>query len=257
MPVLNANGETIHYERFGSGPAVVLIHSLGASAQMWKPQVAALEGYSAIAIDCRGHGRSSANGRARAADAVADLKALLDHLDVVQCHLVGIGMGAAVALLFNAEFPSMPRSLVLAGFSAKPPPGSADHVAATREALAYISMQEFGTQYAAQHLMFTTPLEVQDEIADGIAKMDPKVYIDSMQSTLPEDFTPLVAQVEVPTLVIAGANDSAIPLASAEYLAGSIAKAVLKVIPDAAHMSNLDNAAEFNSHLCEFLRTQS
>lgn len=257
MPMLDANGESIHYEHSGSGPAVVLVHSLGASAQMWKPQLAALDGFSTIVIDCRGHGQSSANGRAGVADAVQDLMAVLDHVGVTGCHLVGIGMGAAVALLFNAEFPAKVRSLVLADFSPKPAPGSADLVAATREALAYISMQEFGTQYAAEHLMFTTPLDVQDEIAGGIARMDRTTYIDTMQSALLEDFTALVAKVNVPTLVIVGANDPDVPTSSAEGLAGGIAGASLTVIPEAAHLSNLDNPTAFNAALGEFLRKQN
>ena len=66
---------------------------------MWKQQIDALKDrYTMIAIDCRGHGQSSANGEARVADAAQDLKAVLDHLGVTGCHLVGIGMGGAVAL---------------------------------------------------------------------------------------------------------------------------------------------------------------
>jgi 3-oxoadipate enol-lactonase len=237
---------------------VALIHSLGASAQMWKRQIAALKDrYSLIAIDCRGHGQSSANGAARVAEAAQDLKAVLDHLGTAQCHLIGIGTGGAVALHFLARWPSMIRSVVLADCAAKPPPGSADLVAATREAIAYISMQEFGTQYAAEHLMFATPLEVQDELAGAIATMNPKTYIETMQSALLEDLTPVLAVVKVPTLVLVGANDSDVPIAAAEYLAHNIAGAALQVIPDAAHLSNLDNPAAFNAALAKFFDAQS
>ena len=258
MPMFAANGETIHYAQNGSGPPVALIHSLGASAHMWQRQIEALKDrYSLIAIDCRGHGQSTANGEARVADAAQDVKAVLDHLGVTACHLVGIGMGGAVALHFNTRLPAAVLSIVLADSAAKPAKGSADLVAATREAIAYISMQEFGTQYAAEHLMFATPLEVQDQLAGTIAKMNPKTYIETMQSALLDDFTPMLAAVKVPTLVLVGANDTDAPRSAAEYLAQNIAGATLEVIPDAAHLSNLDNPTAFNAALSKFLDAQS
>ena len=258
MPMLAANGETIHYEQAGSGPSVALIHSLGASAHMWKQQIEALKDkYSLIVIDCRGHGQSSANGEARVVDAAQDLKAVLDHLGVTGCHLVGIGMGGAAALHFNMHWPAMIHSIVLADCAAKPVEGSADLVTATREAIAYISMQEFGTQYAAEHLMFTTPLEVQDELAGTIARMNPKTYVEMMQSVLLDDLTPTLAAVKAPTLVLVGANDTDVPMPAAEYLAQTIAGAVLEVIPDAAHLSNLDNPTAFSDALSRFFDAHS
>ncbi len=258
MPVLAANGETIHYVHEGSGPPVALIHSLGSSVHMWKQQIDALKGkYAIIAIDCRGHGRSSANGQARVTDAAQDLKAVLDHLGVTGCHLVGIGMGGAIALSFNSRWSAMIHSLVLADSAAKPAAGSADLVDATREAIAYISMQEFGTQYAAEHLMPTTPLEIQDELAGTIAKMNPKAYIQTMQSALLDDFTPMLSGVHAPTLVLVGENDTDTPRSAADHLVKNIAGATLEVIADAGHLSNLDNPAAFNAVLSRFLDAQS
>jgi 3-oxoadipate enol-lactonase len=252
--MLAANGETIHYVQTGSGPAVALLHSLGASTQMWKQQVEALEDrYSTIAIDCRGHGRSSANGKVGLAEAAQDLAAVLEHLGVKQCHLVGLGMGAGVALHFNARSPGTARSFVLAGFAAKPADGNADVLTARREAIAYISMREFGTQYAAEHLMFTTPLDVQEEFAATIAGVNSKIYIQMMEQTLLEDFTPLLAAVKAPTLVLVGENDIVAPLPMAQELADSIAGAVLETVPGASHLSNIDNPDAFNDAVRKFL----
>ena len=117
MPMLAANGETIHYEKEGSGPVVVLIHGIGGSAAMWKEQIGALKDrYTLVTFDCRGHGRSSANGEVSVAAAQQDLKAVLDHLGVGVCHLVGLSMGGPIALGFiqrcwrhqHRVFPGMP-----------------------------------------------------------------------------------------------------------------------------------------------------
>ena len=57
MPFIEANGERLHYRMEGSGPAVLMIHSMGIDAAMWREQFAALAGrYTCIAFDCRGHG---------------------------------------------------------------------------------------------------------------------------------------------------------------------------------------------------------
>ncbi len=83
-------------------------------------------------------------------------------------------------------------SIVFADFAAKPADNSHDMVTARREAIAYISMPEFAAQYAAEHLMFTTPLDVQDEVAAMIAGVNSKIYLQAMQQSLLEDFSPLV-----------------------------------------------------------------
>jgi 3-oxoadipate enol-lactonase len=257
MPMLAANGETIHYVQTGSGPAVAFIHTLGASSQMWKQQIDALKDkYSTIAVDCRGHGGSSANGKATLADAAQDLGAVLDHLGVESCHVVGLGMGGAVALYFNAQFPAKVGSIVFADFAAKPAAGNADVVTARREAIAYISMQEFGSQYAAEHLMFTTPLDVQDELAAAIAGVNPKLYIQMMEQILLEDFTPMLAAVKKPALVLVGENDMVVTQAMAKELADGIKGAGVDVVPAASHVSNIDNPSAFNDKLRKFLDAQ-
>lgn len=254
MQMLAANGETIHYEQTGSGPAAVLLHGLGTSGRMWTRQIEALKDrYSVVTLDCRGHGQSSANGEMTLAASAQDLRAVLDHLGCRDCHVIGLGMGGAVALHFNAQAPAMVRSIVFADFAAKPAENSNDTVTARREAIAYISMPEFATQYAAEHLMFTTPLDVQDEVAAMIAGMNSKAYLQAMQQTLLEDFSPLVDAVKAPALVLVGENDMVVTKPMAEAFAQSIRSATLEVIPSASHLSNIDNPDAFNKALRNFL----
>lgn len=258
MPIVSANGETIHYIKEGAGPAVVLIHSLGSSVHMWREQIATLKGsHTMIAIDCRGHGQSSANGEVSMATMAADVKAVLDHLAIKRCHVVGISMGGPIALLLNAGSPGVVQSLVLADSFAKPAEGSAERVAATKEAIAYISMQEFGNQYAAQRLLPSTSLDVQDELAAAVAKVAPKAYNDTMASALLGDFTVALAAVAVPTLVLVGDQDDITPEATSRFVADGIKGAELQVIPDAGHLSNLDNPQAFNAAVVRFLQAQA
>jgi pimeloyl-ACP methyl ester carboxylesterase len=254
MPVAAVNGETIHFTKDGAGPAVVLIHSLGSSTHMWREQIAALkERFTVLAFDCRGHGQSSAKGEIGVDAFADDLKGLLDHLGIARCHLVGISMGGAVALSFNQRCPGIAASLVLADTAVTPGEGAAERVAATREAIAYISMQEYGNQYAAQRLLPSTSLDIQDELAAAVAKVAPKAYNDAMASTLLGDFTGTLAAVAVPTLVLVGDQDDITPRSAADQIAAGIKAARLEVIPDAGHLSNLDNPQAFNAALLGFL----
>jgi 3-oxoadipate enol-lactonase len=255
MPVLSANGETIHYVKEGGGPAVALIHSLGASVFMWREVIAALkDGYTVIACDARGHGNSS--GQACSVESMAsDLGAVLGHLGISARHLVGISTGGPVALTLNAQSPGLARSLVLANTWAKPPQGSRERVEATAEAIAYVSMEEFGTQYAATTLQPSTPLPVQDELAAVVAKVNPKLYGQLMRSALLGDFSALLAAVKVPTLILTGEHEAMEMNAEADALAQSIPGATLQVIAEAGHLSCLDNASAFSAALRQFLDT--
>src|SRR3954454_12108988 len=144
MPVHSINGETIHYIKEGDGPAVVLIHSLGASVQMWRDTITALKDrYTLIACDARGHGQSSAKGECTVASAAQDLNAVLSHLGVSKCSLVGISTGVPVALTLNVALPGRVSGLILVSAAATSLPGSKERVEATAEAIAYVSMEEF------------------------------------------------------------------------------------------------------------------
>ena len=154
MAVIVANGEALAYVDEGAGPEVLFIHSLGTNASLWRDQIAALkEHYRCIAFDCRGHGGSSYNGTFTVTDVAADLKAGLDALGIGSCHVVGLSMGGPLALQLNADNPGLVRSMVLADAFATPREGAEDRIYATQEAVAYLSMLEFGNQYAGDRLL--------------------------------------------------------------------------------------------------------
>jgi pimeloyl-ACP methyl ester carboxylesterase len=254
MPVHSINGETIYYIKEGNGPAVALIHGLGASVQMWRDTIGTLKDrYTLIACDARGHGQSSAKGECTVASAAQDLNAVLSHLGVSKCSLVGISTGVPVALTLNVQSPGLVRAMVLVSAAATSLPGSKERVEATAEAIAYVSMEEFGTQYAAETLLPATPLPVQDELAGMISKMNPKVYIQLMRSAVLGDFSSFVPAVEVPVLVLAGEQDEANLNAGAQALANAIPGATFQIVPEAGHLACLDNPAAFAATVGAFL----
>jgi pimeloyl-ACP methyl ester carboxylesterase len=105
---------TLEGEDAGEGPPVVLVHGLSATRRNVVQGSRALikRGYRLIAYDARGHGASSPAPRYEYEDLVADLAAVLAHLELDRAALVGSSMGAATAMAFALEHPERVPALV-------------------------------------------------------------------------------------------------------------------------------------------------
>ncbi len=254
MPTLSVNDHDIHYASAGSGPPLVFIHSLGSSMHMWREQLAALsQTFEVIVFDLRGHGQSGDASEFTIGGAARDMKALLDHLNVTKCDCIGIAMGGQIALEFNANFPDAVRSLVLADTSVRLSDENTNYVTATREAIAYISMREFGVQYAAQNLVPSTSFSMQDELAGAVARVPPKIYVQGMIASLQTDFTPLLAKVKCPTLILYGKDDDGSFQDDSAFVADNIPKSQREALPDAGRLSCLENPVAFTDALSRFI----
>jgi pimeloyl-ACP methyl ester carboxylesterase len=117
MPRADLQGVGIHYERFGVGPDVVMVHGLAANLAFWALAIAPRLARSArvTVYDLRGHGYSDMPRRGYApADMACDLDHLLDHLGIDDAHVVGHSFGGAVALEHALMHSDRVRSLMLA-----------------------------------------------------------------------------------------------------------------------------------------------
>ena len=161
------NGINLAFSDEGQGQPIVFLHAFPLNRSMWEPQVKGLKSqFRIITVDLRGHGKSEAPMWRYSLDQFAeDTKNLLDHLGVAKAAFVGLSMGGPIALRLNAQYPSISNSMVLADAFARIRPGGEDRIYATQEAVAYLSMLEFGSQYAGDRLMPTTPIEKLDELA--------------------------------------------------------------------------------------------
>jgi pimeloyl-ACP methyl ester carboxylesterase len=123
MPLIDAHGVAINYIDEGSGPAIVLVHGFASSLQgNWRATgvVDALTaaGRRAVALDCRGHGRSGKphDPAAYAGTSMADdVITLVDHLGLDTVDLAGYSMGGFIAASLLVRHPGRLRSVVLAG----------------------------------------------------------------------------------------------------------------------------------------------
>jgi 3-oxoadipate enol-lactonase / 4-carboxymuconolactone decarboxylase len=246
------------YEETGDGPPVVLAGSLGSDRRMWDPQVEPLvaAGFRVIRYDHRGHGASPApDGPYTIAELAADAVALLDRLELQRVSWVGLSLGGMVGMWLGEHEPSRLERLVLCCTSAALGPASMwqerARVARTSgmRALAEPVVARWLTpDFAAAHPSVVTWLQ------DMLSSHSPEGYAsccDAIESmTIVDD----LSTIPVPTLVIAGADDPATPPDHGRRIADAVPNARLAVVPDAAHLGNIQQPTAFTNLIIDHLR---
>lgn len=228
------------------GPVVVLANSLGTSLAMWDGQVPALAaGHRVIRFDLRGHGGSPAvPGPYEIADLGRDILGLLDELDLERADLVGISIGGMGAMWVAAHAPARVGRLVLCCTSARlgPPEGWAARAALVRRSGMAAVVDTVVARWLTPAGAAGDPALVA-RLRAMIGAVDGAAYAAWCEAIERMDLRPELAAIRAPTLVIAGAEDPAIPRADIDELVAGIGGARLAVVPGAAHLPNLEQAA--------------
>jgi 3-oxoadipate enol-lactonase len=244
---------------------LILIHAFPLSADMWLPQLAKVpQGWRFIAPDIRGfRGAGPAFEDAQLANATmddyaGDVLSLMDHLDLDRAAIAGLSMGGYVAMALAAQAPHRMSHVILADTRM-----TADTVEgrAARDTMK-ANLERSGPSAVADamipKLIGETTKAEQPELADAIRHLIQMNRaegiagaIDALKSR--PDRTETLARVNVPALVICGAEDAITPVADSEAMARTIPGAKLEVIPQAGHMSNLEQPQAFNRALQAFL----
>lgn len=258
---MKANGIDIHYEVTGSGPWVTLSHSLACSAAMWDEQIAAFAArHSVLRYDTRGHGASEAPpGPYSFAQLAADVLGLWDALGIERSALVGLSMGGMIAQHVALAAPQRVTRLVLADTACRYP---ADVLPVWEQRIA--TVRERGMEAVVQPTIerwFTAPYrathpEVLARIGALIRSTPVEGYAGCGHCIARLDVAQRLRTLVVPTLVIVGEQDAGTPPAMAREIAQAIPGARLEIIPQAAHLSNIEQAATFNRLVTDFLDEQ-
>ena len=236
-------------------PVVVLSNSLGATRGMWDPQVPALaERYRVVTYDARSHGESPAPaGPYSLDDLVDDLVALMDAVGVPRASVVGLSLGGMTAMRLAAREPGRVDRLALLCTSAKTDPqGFLDRAAAARSGgtapLAPAVVTRWLTPaFAAEHPDLVARLEAM------IAAADDEGYAACCEVVAGMDLRGDLARITAPTLVVAGADDPALPPEHQRVVADGIPGAELLTVGPAAHLANLERGLEVTGALLAHL----
>jgi 3-oxoadipate enol-lactonase len=228
----------IYFRECGSGPPLLLIHGRLATGVMFEPVADALAQHRRLIVpDLRGSGQSrhlpppfSAKQQAQ------DLARLLDRLEIRSVDVLGYSHGGAIAQQFALDYPARVSRLVLACTYAHNMVTMRERAEAR---VAPLLIRLLGMRRLATHVlalgMRQMPPERAKGIVDMIANQDRDVMISTWKEAMAFDSRPRLKEINCPTLIIAGANDNAVPMHHPAMLHEGIKGSQLVVIEQADH----------------------
>lgn len=236
--------------------AVVLLHSLGTDHRLWRHQLDGLaQGHRVLAPDARGHGASGWTGPdVTIGDWVDDLDAVLDDAEVSSAAVVGLSMGGVQALAYALSRPERVWALVLADTFAELSPEVATTKSTTLAAQARAGMTALASDYLDVTLTQPSVSDTDRQaLHEAIASVPAEAYAASTRACFTVQLQDRLPEVTRPTLVIWGACDEKTPRELSYALAAGIPGARLEIVPDAGHLSAIENPQQFTYSLARFL----
>jgi pimeloyl-ACP methyl ester carboxylesterase len=250
MPKLNRDGVNIHYEVYGSGPALLLTHGYSSTSAMWQGQIEALsKQHKLILWDMRGHGQSDYPDDAAAyseALTVGDMAALLDKAGANSAIIGGLSLGGYMSLAFYRAHPNRVRALLIIDTGPGFKKNDARDAWNTR---AY----DTGDRFEREGLEVLKSLSPE---RSGVIHRDASGLARAARGMLTQRDAAVIEtlpQIKVPVLVVVGADDTPF-LAASDYMAAKIPGAQKVVIPAAGHAANIDQPQAFSDAVLSFLQ---
>ena len=258
MSTIDVNGEILSYRNSGEGDPVLLLHAVGASGQSWSDIEAELaKKYSVYVFDLRGHGASTLNGRMTLEDMAKDVEELVNLLNIGSCHVIGTSIGAMVAVKFAAAAPNSIKSLSLAGVGLVPDSVLADEIYGIREAVHYLTDEDFAYQVAEALLIPDAPEESVKTLGDGILAQTKQNYLMALEAMEAGDLSASVDKIEAPAIVIHGVLDEFVTLDCAKSLVEAFSNGSLTSLDNAGQVAYLDCPEQFLAEVSGFLHKNS
>lgn len=255
--MLDVNGTDLRVRIDGldGAPWLVLSNSLGATLDMWDPQVVALSrDFRLLRYDTRGHGGSAVPpGPYTIEQLGTDVIGLLDLLGIERADFCGLSMGGATGMWLGAHAPSRLDRLVLCNTTPwLGPPDVLDARIATvrREGMPAL-VDGILERWFTPDARLRNPIAVE-RIRRSLLETPVAGYVACCEALRDMDQRAGLARIAAPTLVIAGTFDPAPTPAAAREWAATIPNARCMELP-AAHLSNVGAAAQFNEEVLAFL----
>jgi pimeloyl-ACP methyl ester carboxylesterase len=254
------DGLRIAYEMQGAGPPLVLLHGALSDSRAWRRQLDAFaDAFTVVAWDAPGCGRSSDPPAGFSLADYADcLAGLLGALALERPHILGLSFGGGLALQFYQRYPDVTRSLVLASAYAGwagslPPDVVAERLQRGREQSS-LPPEVVVPKWIPTLFLDTVPAAVIAEYAVIMADFHPAGMRVMLEAFAEADLRDVLPTIEVPTLLLYGAEDQRSPQDVAQALHAKIPAAELVTLPGVGHVSNLEAPEAFNREVRNFLR---
>ena len=236
----HVNGIELYYQVHGEGTPLILLHGgLGHSGH-WKNQIPVLsEHYKVIAVDSRGHGRSTMTEQQISFELMAsDIVALMDYLEIERAHILGWSDGGNIGLYLAIHHPERLIKVVASGANYSPS-GVRSDIGENQKFLSYIE----------------DAIEDYQAVSSDPANWDAFFgNIGQMWASEPDFTVEQLGGISVPVLLLDGESDEAIYTEHTIEMAGLIPTAKLTLIPGTGHFGFWEKPAEMNQAILDFLK---
>jgi len=253
-------GTSIEHDVRGSGPPILFLHAFPLNMTMWNAQARALEGtHQVVRFDARGFGGTPPGDGLLTMERIADdAIALLDHLGLSKVVVCGLSMGGYATFALVLRHPERVKALVLADTRTAPDSADAKQARSSqadtvrREGPAGIA--DGFLQKAVGETTRRERPEIVARVREMILAAPARGIVDALAGLAARaDSGPTLREIEVPTLVVCGAEDALTPVADAEAIHRGVPGSTLQIIPKAGHLTALEDPAAFDSALAGFL----
>ena len=238
----------------GDGPLVLFLHGIRGNRHNWAPQLEAFsKRWRAAAWDARGYGDSDDYpGALQFEHFSGDVLRVIEHFGVEKIHLVGLSMGGRIARNVALRFPERLLSLSLVS---------------TMPGFDAMSMDEV-RRFVTERQSAPTPENVRrllgsraepgafEALWQSVTSARDESYRKTLEASVAQDRGAPIEDIRVPTLVVAGDEDSVYPPALARETARRIPGARLAMVEGAGHLVNLEQPARFNEIVMHFISRQ-
>jgi 3-oxoadipate enol-lactonase len=260
------NGARLYYEVAGSGHPVVLVHAGIADHRMWDDQFALFaQRYRVIRYDQRGFGQSTVPAGPFAFH--DDLCILLRQLDVTRASLIGVSLGGATVINLALAHPEMVEGLVVVGSGVDGlewPPPSPEELALFSQVEEAGEAGDFATANEVEvHIWVDGPQRnpqvVNPGVRERVREMNLQTFTrhaeneQAQSQELEPPASARLGEIQTPTLVMIGDQDVSSVQAIADRLAAGIPGARKVVMPNTAHVPNMEQPEAFNQIVLDFL----
>jgi 3-oxoadipate enol-lactonase len=259
MAIVHVNGIDLHYTVDGTqGPWICLSHSLACNLTAWDAQVNLLkQNFRVLRFDTRGHGQSSApQGPYTLEEMANDVHGLFLHLNIQHAHWMGISMGGMIGQTFALQHPDFFLSLILADSTSRRPPDAANMWGQRIHLARSLGMP--GLLESTLTRWFTAEFRTQSpeavaKIGQGILNTPVEGFIGCCEAISKIDLLDRLPEIQCPTLILVGEHDHGTPPEMSRQMHQKIKDSELFIIPNAAHISNIEQERLFNSLVQDFL----
>jgi 3-oxoadipate enol-lactonase len=260
MAFTTVNGLEFHYRIDGpeGAPWVTFSNSLATDLHLWDGQVALIEDrFRVLRYDTRGHGKTATAPPPYDFSLLeADVIRLWDTLGIESSHYVGLSLGGSTGFGLAINYPDRIASLAGCDCRVTSPP---DFKAAWKGRIEMV--EAGGTEAVVEDTMnrwFTAPTLAADgpdmeRIRNMIRETSANGFIGCANALQGIEYLEAAGAITCPTLIIVGEKDPAATPELAGAMHERVANSRLRVLPNAAHISNIENPTAFNAALIPFL----